>query len=319
MISLYNLYITTIGVSNASNELMFYLQENSLSKGSIINKTKQKLNFYHQIGGIRKTSNLKSGSFEFHISEIVPLGNEQSMINFLIIDEVNDNCAMIIYDNKGYGTNMVIQGIINDSQCIKCLTPGVEYKTGDILMQIILKYVYYKEQYNHIKTISLTDNSGIRYRDRQLQLMYLRTLMYGTTYYAKYGFKPVDNFDKLVYRYNKNIFLDKPVVTEIYLNELSKKYLDDNKTKILNEIVKTQMIIVKKIYVNKLIFSLVSKFKICQNALKNDNVTLIEKNELNKKTQDIFDLIRTIYKKIYEHVGYKFYKYNEWILNVERI
>lgn len=42
------------------------------------------------------------------------------MINFLTLDELSDNCAMIIYDNKGTGINMIIQGIINDSNCVKC-------------------------------------------------------------------------------------------------------------------------------------------------------------------------------------------------------
>ena len=183
-------------------------------------------------------------------------------------------------------------------------------------MQIILKYVYTKEQFLHINTINLTDNSGIKFGDRQLQLLYLRTIMHGMPYYGKYGFEPIDVSDKKNFLFNKIKFTQKPILTKEYLNLFSTNYLDSNEEKILNDFVNMELSIRKVIYVNKLFILLVSRFKIYQKAL--DNTIDQEYKITLEKTTTIFNLLRKMYKRIFNYVGYKPYNHTAWILYIIR-
>lgn len=200
---------------------------------------------------------------------------------------------------------MRIEGIFNDSDCVKCENLQYKFKTGDILMLIILRLVSKSSVFSHIKQIELSDTSQLKCNNFGLQLKYLKTITDGKPFYAKYGFRPQSNYDLDIFRFNReNYKLNKQItnkqifqiITEIKLEkdiyQIYKKYFFPY--------IANTPIIDPKIFLNNMIEFVKS------NNLSNDTAKLI------------CDFISKIYKKIYFILGYKEYDSNIWIVNIKR-
>ena len=174
-ISLRSYYINKVGVDNISYDFFDILYNNKISYGKIISDKSHKINLMYQKGGSIHNADLNGITYQYHTSKIELIGNNHKKMDFLSIDGINNYCATLIYDKPEYGTTMVLNGIFNGEDCIKCMKSGIEYKVGDILMQIIINLVKEKPNFAHIKTIELKDNSIIKNGDIGIELIYLRT------------------------------------------------------------------------------------------------------------------------------------------------
>jgi hypothetical protein len=154
-------------------------------KGKIILKNK----IMH--GGKYKEIEIDGTQYEYHLDTIEPYFETEKKISFMNITETHSNCVVLIYDSKKSGGNMLtLNGILNHEDCIRCFDDDKKYKVGDVLMQIILKMINKSKEFSHIKYIRLQDTSIKRCGDISFQLIYLKMITDGMTYYSKYGFKP---------------------------------------------------------------------------------------------------------------------------------
>jgi len=345
-VSIKSLYINKVGIDNVSQDFYNMLNNNHVSTG-ILKSTKTKnINLMYQIGGILKKADLNGINYEYHISEIIPYGSNQKMINFLTIDEINEYCATIIYDKKDFGTQMILQGIFNGDDCIKCLVSNIEYKVGDILMKIIIKLTSEHKNYSHIKTIKLIDNSLIAYGDLSIKLLYLRTITHGIPYYAKFGFRPesdvncergeigeigeigegdevikvgecnkVDNNDYQVFKYNRTLFKQHPIINIDVLTNLINEKLTKIEIEMFNKYFSYKLNKYKMIKANELITLLMDKYNLYKKSIEICNEKIECKVMINEQKY-IFNIIYKLYKHIYKLIGYKTYFKKTWVLKI---
>jgi hypothetical protein len=279
------------------------LSNNKLSKGILV-KYSYKLNFEYQFGGKKYNMELDDNKvYEYHIDEVTPLDNNQKMINFLNISEMQEDCACIIYDTKSSNTNVMwIEGILNNEDCIICSDKKHKYKVGDILMQIIIELAKSSSKFTHIKTIELSDTSIKKCYCIGLELKYLRTITHGIPYYAKYGFRPIHEYDYDVYKYNKQLYKKNILLNNDDIIELIKKSkISENEYKIYTKYFKNY------IYETKLINPKI---------LLIDMLNLIKSISDNEKNKYICLFINSIYKHIYRLIGYKEYNDKLWRLHI---
>ena len=299
-------------INNLNSELiqniMNYLNFNNYPGKGIISKTSHKIILKEQIGGEKKLINIQNNTFEYHIQKITFDDNEKRLC-FLNIDETADYCACLLYSSKSSGnTTLRIEGIFNGNDCVKCENPTYKFKIGNILMLIILRLINEKSMFSHIKQIELSDTSQLKCDNFGLQLKYLKTITEGIPFYAKYGFRPMSNYDLDIFRFNReNYKLNKQItnnqifqiITEIKLDKLTNQIYQ----KYFYPYIVNNHIINPKIFLNNMIeFIKLNQ----QNILSNNTIKLI------------CDLISKIYKKIFFILGYKEYDNNIWILNIKK-
>ena len=340
-ISVKELYMKKVGINNIPQSLNTILTDNKISKGIIISKKSYNINLVYQSGGHISYAELNGATYEYNVSKIKLIDNYQKSINFMTIDDKYDYCATLIYDNPEFGSNMILEGLFNGDDCIKCLTSGIEYKVGDILMQIILKITKENPKFSHIKTITLRDNSIMSNGDNSVELIYLRTITHGIPFYAKYGFRPkieliekneekenkdakniLNDYD--IFKFNRNLFNKKPILTKEQVDKLIKNKLTSDEEEMFIKDFSYKINKFKKIKASELLNLIVEKYKLYKKTLKNndennqeDNLNLKNENKLiNKNLQIVFNIILKIYKKIYKLCGYKEYVNKIWILQI---
>jgi hypothetical protein len=208
-------------IQNIINHLNF---NNYSGKGILTRKT-YPIHLLEQVGGVKKEIKLKDGyTYEYHIDEIIPIDSKNNRLCFVNIDESQDYCACLLYNTKKSGkTVLIIRGILNGEDCIKCIDKKHKYKVGNILMQVILEVVKSSKEFEHITEIQLQDTSMKKCYGIGIKLKYLRTITHGEPYYAKYGFRPYEKKAYEIYRYNRklhkeNVMLDNKVVDKIFEN-----------------------------------------------------------------------------------------------------
>jgi hypothetical protein len=184
-------------------------------------------------------------------------------------------------------------------------------------MLIILKLINESSIFSHIKQIELSDTSQLNCHNIGLQLKYLKTITEGIPFYAKYGFRPMSNYDLDIFRFNReNYKLNKQItnnqifqiITEIKLEQdiyqIYKKYF--------YPYIASNNIINPKIFLNDMI-----EFVKINNSDNSDNLN--NPNNLSFDTSKLIcNFISKIYKKIFFILGYKDYDSNIWILNINR-
>jgi hypothetical protein len=107
---------------------------------------------------------------------------------------------------------------------------------GSLLLQLALKLIYEVKDHYNIKTIKLQDISHKFCHNKNIELSMMYILMYGHTWYGKYGFLPSDGFDiddhKInLYNENKKIMKNKKMQDIPQL----KKYLEESYEKFKND------------------------------------------------------------------------------------
>jgi len=276
-------------------------RDSRLSKG-ILTQTTNKINFKSQIGGKKKLIELSDGKiYEYHIDTIVPYDDTKKQISFMNITETSDNCVFLFFDTRDSIDNtLYIQSISNHDDCIKSDDKNHVYKVGDILMQIIIKLIKKDKLFSHIKQIELTDLSKKMCYDIGLELKYLRTITHGIPFYAKYGFRPKNEEDYDIFKYNRNNYKLNRTISNI---ELYKIILDSKVNK-------------KDIY-KKYFYNYIKNTNIIDSKiLLIDMIKLMDNiNDINEK-KEICNFIKSIYKKIFRILGYKEYQESVWILKM---
>jgi hypothetical protein len=323
--TVYNKFKYLHYVEETQNILEIINRDCRLSKG-LMTHSKSKLYFKSQVGGKKQMIKLKDGkTYEYHIDTIVPYDDTKKQISFLNLTETNDNCMFLFFDTQnskentpGFGSActydnpavsggterrmipLYIQSISNQDDCIKSEDNRYKYKVGDILMQIIIQLVKEKKLFSHIKQIELTDISKKMCYGIGLQLIYLRTITHGIPYYAKYGFRPNNEEDYDIFKYNRNNFkLNKTITNDKLLQIIEKSKSNDNNSykKYFYDYIKSNNIINPKILLTDMI-------KVMNNT-----------NDVNEK-KEICNFIHKIYKKIFNILGYKDYENKIWILEI---
>lgn len=140
-------------------------------------------------------------------------------------DEEKHICLMINV-SKELGGNAEINSISNEGNCVS--DNGIFKLNGTQLLNIAIDFIkQIKDKYD-VKRIVLKDNSRKLCGKHNLWLPILHTLLYGNTWYGKYGFRPVSNkSDKVnimdIYNNNKKIYRTAKVKDIKNL----KKYIDE--------------------------------------------------------------------------------------------
>ena len=275
------------------------------SKGLLTKKTYNLL-FKIQHGGEKYETVLSDNkTYEYHLSTIEPVDNNQKMMHFINLNEDFEDCLFLIYDTLESGKNtLIIRGIMNRDDCIKCKDTTHVYKTGDILMQILFKLINKSSKFSHIKVIKLSDVSKKMCYNVGLELKYLRTITHGIPYYAKYGFRPSTKFDQDVFKHNRKLF-DK---SKFINSSIILKLIEDNKNKFGTNIYNN---VYKKYFYTYL--------------LQHENINIVEfitkiisltelKQMTEKEKKGICKFLHSIYKDIYKNIGYREYNEDKWYL-----
>ena len=312
-------YFNDIQDTEIRQNIIRYMENYNISNKGISTKTKHKLVFKNQIGGEIYDIKLKDNkTYYYNINAIEPIGKTKYKMLFLNFDNINE-CACLTFGTKKSKDNVLrIDGIKSFEDCIMCKDNKHKFKSGDILMQIIMELVKNDPNFSHITKIELADSSQKSCYNIGLRLVYLRTMTHGIPYYAKFGFRPMLKTDyKNVFDYNRNNFkLNKTITRDELLNIIKNKKI--NMSKKTYEIYEKYM---KKNIVNKKIINpilLISQIiKMADNSVvenKNNKIKIEEKNKLI----GLCDFISNIYIDIYEFLGYKTYETNLWVFFIER-
>lgn len=188
---------------NNSSKIAFdtcYNGYNELYKRLLYNK-----NVYNniQIGGGKYKHIYNNIKFKFkHIED-----DEMHYIKMYTKKE--PECVIILIskgDNEG-----VIQSITNNKDCIRGKNDVT--KIGSLLLKSSLDFIKkYRDNFK-IKKLTLTDNAYKKCGKTTINLGLMLTLITGTTWYGKYGFKPENK--ELFKQFKKN----KKIMSEIKLKD----------------------------------------------------------------------------------------------------
>ena len=290
-------------IQNIINHLNF----NNYSGKGILTRTSYPIHLLQQVGGKKKEIKLEDGyTYEYHIDEIIPIDNKHNRLCFVNIDESQEYCACLLYNTKKSGKTILrIEGIFNGDDCIKCIDKNHKYKVGNILMQIIIEIVKTKKEYSHITEIELSDTSIKKCYGIGLQLKYLRTITDGEPYYAKYGFRPKEEYDIDIFRFNRsNYKLNKKILNKEIFEIINDAKLDKQTNEVykkyLYNYIKSNKEIDPSIYLTELV-----------NLINYKNITENEKKY-------ICNFVYSIYQNLYNKLGYKNYRDKIWILQFKK-
>ena len=101
---------------------------------------------------------------------------------------------------------------------------------GEILMEIIIKICKKLK----IKEITLTDDSYILCAtnpNARINLIYSKMLLNGETWYGKFGFVPVEEFNKKIYKENQENYKINKLTKDIKKEKFIKEIIDKEKIK----------------------------------------------------------------------------------------
>ena len=313
-------YFDDIRDTEIRQNIFMYMENNNITNKAISTKTKHKIKFKKQTGGEIYQIKLKDNqTYYYNIEDIEPINKTQHKMQFISFDNINE-CACLTFGKKESKNNVLrIDGIKSFDDCIYCKDKENVFKSGDILMQIILKLVNDEPDFSHIEKIELADNSKKQCFDIGLKLIYLRTMTHGIPYYAKFGFRPVLKTDyEDVFVYNRNNFkLNKTMRRDELLNIINKK-----KKNMLEPTYNTYKKYIEKGILNNEelnpILFISQTIKIVDNSIAEEKNKKIKIIENKKELADLCDFVSKIYIDIYKFLGYREYKENLWVLMIKR-
>lgn len=144
-------YFSDIQDTEIRQNIFLYMENNNIGNKGISTKTKHKLKFKNQIGGevyeIKLTDNK---TYYYNLNNIVPINKTKYVMSFVSFDHINE-CACLTFGKKeSNNTILRIDGIKSFDDCIFCKDNKYKFKTGDILMQIIINLVLNDSNFSHI-------------------------------------------------------------------------------------------------------------------------------------------------------------------------
>lgn len=338
-------YFDDIEETEIRQNIIMYMEKYNIGNKGISTKTKHKLNFKNQIGGEIFNIELKDKKiYYYNINSIEPIEKSKYKMSFVTFDDINE-CACLTFGNKKSKNNVLRIdtkkilshdniscahqnftsrkilgcGIKSFDECISCKDDKYMFKTGDILMQIIIELVKNNPEFSHINKIELADSSQKKCYDRGLRLVYLRTMTHGIPYYAKFGFRPAlkTDYEKIYYHNKENFKLGKIISNKDLLEiiEDSKINLNTIAYKAYEKYLQKHVLQNENINPVKLI---IQTIKIVDNSIsknKNKNIKIINDME---ELSGLCEFIYRIYIKLYHFLGYKDYEENLWELNIKK-
>lgn len=173
-------------------------------------------------GGIEKMYTMQFEDCKFKV--LVEKDEDEIRINILGHIGLNPvSCANIIIRRDT--TDAILNNISYHKDCIKPIKRGFfENATGSTILKFILNFLKRNKNELKINRILLTDSSyKICPNCQNVNLSDLNMLLYGDTWYGKYGFRPYDKTncipDKFeIARYNKNKkIIQKTLVKDVKL------------------------------------------------------------------------------------------------------
>ena len=203
-----------------------YINDNKITRiGKLTKIDEGIINFKNKTEGVIEKIQLKyNKKYYYNIEKIISKKSNKHNICFVNLRENDYNCLCFNYNSKETrDTVLILNDLNSNDDCIKCIDEKHKYKVGDILMQIFIEYVKNNKDTEHITSIELQDNSIKKCYNIGIKLKYLRTIMSGEPYYAKYGFRPCEKKAYEIYRYNRklhkeNRMLENKVVDKIFEN-----------------------------------------------------------------------------------------------------
>ena len=272
----------------------------------------ENIDFKRQTGGsifsIKLTDNKK---YKYHLDKITSLNknNTEHELCFLNINE-DQRCLCFTFHTKETGIDKLTihDLLINDNdKYIECEEPKCSFKSGDILVKILIELVKTKEIFSHIKKIVLQDNSMKKCYGIGIQLKYLRTITDGIPYYAKFGFNPKQKTDLKIFEYNKKNFLN-------ISNRMNNKVFDDLFLKI-KENNKKQY----DFYENFFRGYILNNTQIEYKTFIRKMIDMEKESKFSTKKKKITcELVANIIKPLFFLLGYKDYDSDLWVLRIVR-
>lgn len=211
----------------------------------------------NQIGGAIKL--YQYDGYKFKV--ITDVDNE--LVSVTLIRHESDNldepiCANILIDKDG---ECALQSILYMPECMSPLYQD-EKGGGSLMLQFIIKLLKREKEKLGVKRLYLTDNSSKPCKNcpRDLTLSNMHTLLYGESWYGKYGFRPIrkdkkGETEELQFRYEQNkeiinralvrdinlmdIIIDASVKSGVSVNKSNlESYLERNKDRLLKDVLK---------------------------------------------------------------------------------
>ena len=313
-------YFDDIEETEIRQNIIMYMDKYNIGNKGISIKTKHKLKFKNQNGGEIYNIDLKDGkTYYYNINDIESIGKTKYKMKFITFDDINE-CACLTFGKKESKNNILrIDGIKSFDNCILCKDDKNIFKSGDILMQIIIELVTNNPEFSHIDKIELADSSQKKCYDRGLKLIYLRTMTHGIPYYAKFGFRPVlkTDYDTIYYDNKKNFKLNKTISKKDLLKIIKDNKINMNKTtyEAYEKHLQKHVLNNENIDPIKLI---IQTIKIVDNSIsenKNKNIKIIDDK---KELSGLCEFVNRIYISVYHFLGYKDYEENLWVLDIKR-
>ena len=289
-----------------------FIHNNNITRDGILtNFTSGVINIKEQVGGEIFNVKLKDDkTYYYDVRQITSDDNNKHRICFVNIRHIKNNCLCFTYHSKETGiTTMELNDLNATEDCIACGDKKNKFKIGDILMQIFLELIRTNDEFKHIKSITLQDNSTKKCYGYGIQLKYLKTITDGIPYYAKYNFRPIYVEDVERFRYNRNRYKRNVVL--------------DNKIliKILDNMEKEKNISAYSVYKKYLKDKLIEQEKINPSILLKKMMSIETENfddrkMTNNEKNGFCEIINLTLKSIFEACGYKDYNVDKWILNI---
>lgn len=182
----------------------FIHKYNISNEGYIDIIDKGKIHLKKQIGVIQNIKLKDNKIYNYNVERYSSKNNKEHYICFVNMEEISHNCLCFTYSSKH--TNLTLNDINSSEDCVQCNDKKHKFKIGDILMQIFLQFIKCNKKFSHVKTIELQDNSTKKCYGYGILLKYLRTITNGIPYYAKFGFRPLNNIDIKTFQYNRELY-----------------------------------------------------------------------------------------------------------------
>ena len=268
-----------------------------------------KINLKKQIGGDIFSIKLKDKkTYTYHLNKITSLNkhNTKHELCFLNLNE-DDKCLCFTFHTKETGINILkLEDLIinNEDKYIECNDPKYKFKSGDILVQILIELVKTNEAFSHIKRIELQDNSMKRCYGIGIPLKYLRTITDVIPYYAKFGFIPKEIDDQENYIKNKNKYINNCNLNNQDLKNIFLK-IKNNKSLYDHYIKYYRVFVINNEEIDICLF-----IKNMVNMENNKNIS-----STSKKL--VCELVAKIIKPLFKILGYIDYESDLWILNIK--
>jgi hypothetical protein len=289
-----------------------FIHNNNISRNGILTKlTSGVINIKEQKGGEIFNIKLKDNKkYYYDIRQITSKRGNEHRICFVNIRDIKNNCLCFTYHSRETKiTTLELNDLNATEDCIACDDKKHNFKIGDVLMQIFLELIKTNNEFTHIQTIELQDNSTKKCFGYGIQLKYLRTITDGIPYYAKYGFRPAYLEDIETFRYNRNLHRTNITLRNNILIKIFDKMKNESNMGAYN--------IYKKYIRNSLLEEKYVDPIIILKKLMNIEREKFDDIELTTEEKNRFcEIVNIKIKNIFNACGYRDYNVDKWILKI---